>query len=173
MTSCFKCHWRILVFQKHSVWDSHLYSYILLKESHFSLNSLQIQIRSQENLFFCIVKAPMTHSMLKSISRIGKAEMAIKANTNWRIMLCDMISDLPVYRWVYYNPNVIANILSMAKVEENGRRIIYDTYDGGCFKVHNYENGKILIFGYLKCVWTICYEHFRWTIIFTHQYYER
>ena len=85
------------------------------------------------------------------LRNIRKADTPIRVNTNGGIMICDMVGDLPGYGWVYYNPNGIANILSMARVEENGRRITYDTHNGGCFKVHNYESGKVLIFGRLNC----------------------
>ena len=61
-------------------------------------------------------------------------------------MECTLKRDLPGFGPVYFNPEGIANILSMAVVESRGRRITYDSWDGGQFHVHNPENGKITSF---------------------------
>ena len=60
------------------------------------------------------------------------------------------MGDLNNYGMVYYNHTGIANILSMARVEAKGRRITYDSWDGGCFRVHNLSSGKIIVFSQKK-----------------------
>ena len=61
-------------------------------------------------------------------------------------MECTLEGDLPGFGTVYYNPEGIANILSMAVVESKGRRITYDSWEGGVFHVHNPDSGKITSF---------------------------
>lgn len=51
---------------------------------------------------------------------IRKADSAIDISTNGGVHKCDLIGDLSWYGWVYYNPRGIANILSMARLEEKG-----------------------------------------------------
>ena len=57
-----------------------------------------------------------------------------------------LIGDLPGYGTVYYNPNGIANILSLSNVEKAGREVSYDTSKGGCFRVHNPSTNKTIEF---------------------------
>ena len=61
-------------------------------------------------------------------------------------MECTLEGDLHWSGTVYYNPNRIANILYMAVVEARGRRITYDSWEGGTFHVHNPDSGKITSF---------------------------
>ena len=61
-------------------------------------------------------------------------------------MMCTLEGFLPKFGWVYYNPDGIANILSLAVVESRGRRITYDSWAGGIFHVHNPDSGKIVSF---------------------------
>ena len=61
-------------------------------------------------------------------------------------MICVLEGDLPGFGPVYFNPNRIANILSLAVVEARGRRMTYDSWLGGRFKVHNPDSGKIIDF---------------------------
>ena len=84
-----------------------------------------------------------TRSYLKNIRR---APIPIKVNTNGGVMECVLEGDLPGFGPVYFNPNGIANILSLAVVEAAGRRVTYDSWDGGVFHVHNPDSGRIVDF---------------------------
>ena len=44
---------------------------------------------------------------------------------------------------VYYNPNSLANILSLADVDEKGFQITLDTQIDSAFKVHNTSMGNM------------------------------
>ena len=62
------------------------------------------------------------------------------------IVLRVLEGDLPGFEPVYFNPNGIANILSLAAVEAARRRVTYDSWDGQVFHVHNPDTGKIVDF---------------------------
>ena len=47
-----------------------------------------------------------------------------------------LVGDLPGYGTVWYHPNGIANILSLAKMQEHGYHIKYDSKDGNAFIIH-------------------------------------
>eukprot|EP00957_Ditylum_brightwellii_P030072 2276400-Ditylum_brightwellii.AAC.1 len=54
------------------------------------------------------------------------------------------MGDLPGFRWVWYYPNGIANILSLSRVKEK-YRVTFDSYGNCRFIVHK-GNGEVQIF---------------------------
>jgi hypothetical protein len=77
--------------------------------------------------FFCNAK------LLKNI-RSDNGSMMIHCNAG--MATTNQIGDLPGYGTVWYHPNGIANILSLARVKEHGYRVTYDSEGGNHFTVH-------------------------------------
>ena len=71
------------------------------------------------------------------LTDIRSSPFPVAVNTNGGEILFELEGTLPGYGQVYYNPDGIANVLSMARVEEKGTRITYDTHKGSCFHLHN------------------------------------
>lgn len=57
----------------------------------------------------------------------------------------NLIGDLPGYGTVWYHPNGIANIHSLARAKERGHKVTYDSEDGNCFKVIK-PDGTVRVF---------------------------
>jgi hypothetical protein len=56
-----------------------------------------------------------------------------------------LVGDLLGYGTVWYHPNGIANILSLARVKEHGYRVTFDTSDGNAFHIHK-ADGTVRVF---------------------------
>ena len=81
-------------------------------------------------------------SLLKNI-RTSNTQMDIHCNAG--VSTTQQIGDLPGYGTVWYNPNGIANILSLSRVRERGYRVTYDSDNGNRFLVHK-DNGTARVF---------------------------
>ena len=81
-------------------------------------------------------------NLLKNI-RVGTGSMMIHCNAG--VATTNQIGDLPGYGTVWYHPNGIANILSLARVKEHGYRVTYDSDGGNHFTVHK-DNGINRVF---------------------------
>ena len=98
---------------------------------------------------FILLDSESTHCTFytaKYLKNIRTSKHPILVHTNGGTMICVLEGDLPGFGPVYFNPNGIANILSLAVVEARGRRITYDSWLGGRFKVHNPDSRKIIDF---------------------------
>jgi hypothetical protein len=69
------------------------------------------------------------------LRNIRPAKTTMDINCNAGVTRTKQIGDLPGYGEVWFNPKGIANILSLAKVEEQ-HRVTYDSADGQGFTVH-------------------------------------
>ena len=79
---------------------------------------------------FILLDSESTHCTFYTkgyLHDIRTSEDPILVHTNGGQMMCTLEGFLPGFRWVYYNPAGIANILSLAVVESRGRRITYDS----------------------------------------------
>jgi len=81
-------------------------------------------------------------ALLQNI-RENTTSMNIKCNAG--MTTTKMVGDLPGYGTVWYYPNGIANILSLARVEERGYQVVYDSKDGHAFRVHK-ADGSVRTF---------------------------
>ena len=80
---------------------------------------------------FILLDSESTHCTFYTkdyLHDIRTSENPILVHTNGGKMMCTLEGFLPGFRWVYYNPAGIANILSLAVVESRGRRITYDSW---------------------------------------------
>ena len=69
---------------------------------------------------FILLDSESTHCMFYTkdyLHDIRTSEDPILVHTNGRQMMCTLEGFLPGFGWVYYNPDEIANILSLAMVE--------------------------------------------------------
>jgi hypothetical protein len=57
----------------------------------------------------------------------------------------NLVGDLPGYGEVWFNPNGIANILSLSRVKQRGFRVTFDSENGNEFHVHK-PNGTTRVF---------------------------
>ena len=92
---------------------------------------------------FILLDSGSTHDTFYSahlLKDIRPADFPVSINTNGGKIYFDQEGVLPGYGVVYYNPEGIANVLSMARVKEKGTRITYDTSKGSCFHLHNPDN---------------------------------
>ena len=99
--------------------------------------------------WFILLDSESTHCTFYCkalLKNIRTSDNPILVHTNGGQMECTLEGDLPGFGTVYYNHNGIANILSMAVVEARGRRITYDSWEGGIFHVHNPDSEKITSF---------------------------
>ncbi len=69
--------------------------------------------------------------------------MAIHCNAG--VTKTKWVGELAGYGTVWYNPNGIANILSLARVKERGYRVTFDSSDGNAFHLHK-PDGTIRVF---------------------------
>ena len=72
--------------------------------------------------------------------RQGDGYMDIHCNAG--MTSTNLVGDLPGYGEVWYNPNGIANILSLCRVKERGFRVAYDSNTGNAFHVHKPDGTK-------------------------------
>lgn len=70
--------------------------------------------------------------LLRNI-REGNSYMDIHCNAG--VTSTKLVGDLPGYGTVWYHPNGIANILSLARVKERGYKVTYDSDNGNSFNV--------------------------------------
>ena len=80
---------------------------------------------------------------LLSNIRTGSESMTIHCNAG--VTTTDLIGELSGYGTVWYHPDGIANILSLARVKEQGYHVTYDSEDGNRFTIHK-SNGSVRIF---------------------------
>ena len=70
--------------------------------------------------------------------RSGMSYMDIHCNAG--MTSTNLVGDLPGYGEVWYHPNGIANILSLARVKDRGYHVTYDSHNGNEFRVYNPNN---------------------------------
>jgi hypothetical protein len=75
--------------------------------------------------------------------RTGTGSMTIHCNAG--ATTTDLVGDLSGYGTVWYHPNGIANILSLARVKEQGYRVTCDSDGGNRFTIHK-SDGSVRIF---------------------------
>ena len=68
---------------------------------------------------------------------IRKQHKKLDIHCNAVIATTTLIGNLPGYGTVWYDANIIANILSLARVKEHGYQVTYDSSVGNAFHVHN------------------------------------
>jgi hypothetical protein len=73
----------------------------------------------------------------------GDGFMDIHCNAG--VTSTNLVGDLPGYGEVWYNPNGIANILSLPRVKERGFRVTFDSKNGNKFHMHK-PNGTKRVF---------------------------
>ena len=71
--------------------------------------------------------------MLMKIRRV-RSEYAIRIHCNSGIKVVDRISELPGYRNFWYEPTIIANILSMSRATKKFR-VVFDSEGGNFFRM--------------------------------------
>ena len=77
---------------------------------------------------------------------IRKQHKKLDIHCNAVIATTTLIGNLPGYGTVWYNANIIANILSLARVKEHGYRVTYDSSEeGNAFHVHK-SDGTVRVF---------------------------
>ena len=75
--------------------------------------------------------------------RAGTGSMTIHCNAG--VTTTDLIGELSGYGTVWYHPDGIANILSLARVKEQGYHVTYDSADGNRFIIHK-ADGNVRTF---------------------------
>ncbi|KAI2499082.1 Reverse transcriptase (RNA-dependent DNA polymerase) [Fragilaria crotonensis] len=81
----------------------------------------------------------------KMLTNIREHTNAMDIHCNAGITSTKWIGELKGYGTVWYNPNGIANILSLSRVKERGYRVTFDTSDGNAFHVHK-SDGDVRVF---------------------------
>ncbi len=71
----------------------------------------------------------------KLLQNIRKSDTSMDIHCNAGVTSTDMVGDLPGYGEVWYHPNGIANILSLARVKDK-HRVTFDSAGGNKFVVH-------------------------------------
>ena len=79
------------------------------------------------------------------ITDIRETSSTMNIHCNAGITSTNMVGELRGYGTVWYNPYGIANILSLARVQELGYRVTYDTSDGHAFHLHK-NDGTVRVF---------------------------
>jgi hypothetical protein len=69
------------------------------------------------------------------LKNIRKADSFMGIHCNAGVTSTNLVGDLPRYGEVWYHPNGIANILSLARVKDI-RRVAFDSTDGNQFVIH-------------------------------------
>lgn len=80
--------------------------------------------------------------------RVGGGRMDIHCTVG--VMTTRLIGDLPGYGEVWYHPDGIANVLSLARVKGKGYAVTYDSAEGNCFKVVK-PDGTVRVFKQSPC----------------------
>ena len=75
--------------------------------------------------------------------RTGAGSMTIHCNAG--AATTDLVGELSGYGTVWYHPDGIANILSLARVKEQGYRVTYDSDGGNRFMIHK-SDGSVRTF---------------------------
>ena len=78
------------------------------------------------------------------LSNIRRSKTTMKVRCNAGTMTTNMIGDLVGYGTVWYDPKGIANILSLARVQEK-HRVTYDSGAEGHFIIHK-DDGSVRVF---------------------------
>ena len=81
-------------------------------------------------------------SLLKNIR---EADSYMDIHCNAGVTSTNLIGDLPGYGTVWYHPNGIANILSLARVRERGYKVTFDSQHGNSFHVTK-PDGTVRVF---------------------------
>ena len=76
--------------------------------------------------------------------RSGLAYMDIHCNA--RMTSTNLVGDLPGYGEVWYHPNGIANILSLARVKDRGYHVTYDSDNCNEFRIYNPNSNTTRVF---------------------------
>jgi hypothetical protein len=71
----------------------------------------------------------------KLLRNVRKSDTCMDIHCNAGVTSTNMVGDLPEYGEVWYNPNGIANILSLARVKEK-HCVAFDSAGGNKFVVH-------------------------------------
>jgi N-acetylmuramoyl-L-alanine amidase len=71
----------------------------------------------------------------KLLQNVRKSDTYMDIHCNAGVTSTNMVGDLPGYGEVWYNPNGIANILSLARVKEK-HQVTFDSAGGNKFVVH-------------------------------------
>ena len=79
------------------------------------------------------------------LKNIRESRTSMRIHCNAGVTTTKQIGDLPGYGVVWYHPNGIANILSVARVKEHGYRVTFDSDNGNAFHVHK-PDGTVRIF---------------------------
>ena len=79
------------------------------------------------------------------MTNIRKHSSTMKIHCNAGVTSTNLIGDLRGYGTVWYHPNGIANILSLARVKEHGYRVTFDSSDGNAFHLHK-DDGNVRVF---------------------------
>jgi hypothetical protein len=77
----------------------------------------------------------------KLLSNIRQATGTMDIHCNAGVTTTTLVGDLPGYGTVWYQPNAIANILSLSRVREHGYAITYDSTNGNEFRVTRPDGG--------------------------------
>jgi hypothetical protein len=79
------------------------------------------------------------------LSNIRQAAGTMDIYCNAGVTTTTLVGDLPGYGTVWYQPNAIANILSLSRVREHGHKITYNSENGNEFHVTK-PDGKTRVF---------------------------
>ena len=79
------------------------------------------------------------------LSNIREHSNSMDIHCNAGVTSTRLIRELRRYGTVWYNPNGIANILSLAKAKERGFRVTFDSADDNAFHLHK-PDGTMRIF---------------------------
>jgi hypothetical protein len=79
------------------------------------------------------------------LTNIRQAGGTMDIHCNAGVTTTRLVGDLPGYGTVWYQPNAIANILSLSRVRDHGYRITYDSTQGNEFRVTK-PDGTVRIF---------------------------
>ena len=79
------------------------------------------------------------------LRNIRQGHHTMKIHSTGGVCHTDLVGDLPGYGTVWYHPNGIANILSLARLRKKGYRITYSSEEGNVFNVIK-KDGSVRIF---------------------------
>ena len=129
------------------------------------LNRVQKEIKKQGNIckYWILLDSESTidiirdENLLRNIRRVEEGQ-EMRCFTNGGHQDSVLIGDLPGYDTVWFNPESIANILSLARVSRS-RRVTMDTGIENCFNVYK-RDGTVQKF--LKSNRGLYYHDIRW-----------
>jgi Reverse transcriptase (RNA-dependent DNA polymerase) len=81
----------------------------------------------------------------KLLSNIREHSKSMDIHCNAGVSTTNLIGELRGYGTVWYNPTGIANILSLAKAQERGYRVTFDTEKGNAFHLTKHD-GNVRVF---------------------------